>query len=727
MLLLRGVSWRYPTGAGPALGPVDLELRAGEFALLTGPTGCGKSTLLRLAAGLLQRHGHGALTGEIRVDDQDPAALAPAERARRLGFVSQEPSDQIVAGTLLDEVSFGMESVGWPSDELAPRALLHLRLLGLPLEPGRSPRALSGGQRQRLVVAAALSAGARLLLLDEPLSQLDPPGAQALLALLRETARRGVAVLMVEHRVDSCRLHVDRVIFMQEGRVVGDGPPPAARAPAIVVASEAPDPAEGPALVAAEGLTVRYGPTLALRELSIQVHAGERAALLGVNGSGKSSLIGALSGRLKVGGVRRAVRAVEVPQEADLTLFGETVLDELSYAPRERGLGPEAARERALAAARQLSVDDLLDRPPQALSRGQRLRVAVAASLTVDAPLLLLDEPTAGQDQEQVERMMAGLRAALGPGSALVFATHDLGLAERHATRRVVLEAAPETQTSDETVTPTPEARWLPDPRARLGLLLAASLAGLALDRPLSLGILCGLTALPLLLLRIERRWLGGGILAALTLVWSTTLSQGLFYADEPRVAVLSLGPLPLYREGLLHGLTQSLRLLAMTFGGLSLSVSTSPDRLFMALQALRVPFGVGFLAVTALRFVPEVGREWLTVRAARAARGRPIWRRAPWAWVAEEVALLRPVVARSLRRARALAESLDARGFDPSAPRSRYRPLTMGRGEAGILALALTAALLLLLARGLYLLYTAELLYVPALRPLYGWVRGWM
>lgn len=265
------------------------------------------------------------------------------------------------------------------------------------------------------------------------------------------------------------------------------------------------------------------------------------------------------------------------------------------------------------------------------------------------------------------------------------------------------------------------------DPRVRIGLLGAASVAVLCLDRPLSLGLLCGLTALPLLFLRVERRWLLGGLLAVATLVWGTVLSQGLFYADEPRVPILSLGPLTLYREGVSHGLVQSLRLVTMTLGGLALSVSTPPDRLFAALQALRVPYGVAFLAVTALRFVPEVGAEWWTVRAARAARGRPLWRRSPWAWVRLEVDLLRPVVARSLRRARALAESLDARGFDPLVARTRYRPLRMGRGEAVLLGAAWLVAGVLVGMRVLYLLYTAELLYLPGLRPLYGFVRGWL
>lgn len=265
------------------------------------------------------------------------------------------------------------------------------------------------------------------------------------------------------------------------------------------------------------------------------------------------------------------------------------------------------------------------------------------------------------------------------------------------------------------------------DPRARLGLLAAAGVLALALSQPLSLGLLALATAAPLLALRIEGRWLWRGALALAAVIWSTVLSQGLFYSDQPRVLLFSLGPLSVWREGVTHGLVQSLRFVALTLGGLALSLSTSPERLFAGLLALRVPFGVAFLAVTAVRAVPEIGREWWVVRQARARRGRPLWQRPPWAWVRAEVALLTPVVARSLRRARALAESLDARGFDPLAPRAQYRPLRLQVSDVALLGTAWGLALSAAALRLLYLAYTAELLYVPALRPVYGFVRRWM
>lgn len=265
------------------------------------------------------------------------------------------------------------------------------------------------------------------------------------------------------------------------------------------------------------------------------------------------------------------------------------------------------------------------------------------------------------------------------------------------------------------------------DPRARLGLLGCVGLVVLCLERPMALGVLALLCAAPLIVLRPARAWWGRGLLAALTIVWGTLLSQGLFYAEQPRVALISLGPLTLWREGAVYGLAQSLRFLALTLAGAALALSTPPDRMLAALLRLRVPFGLALMAAAALRFAPELARELVVVRQARARRGRPAWKRAPWAWLALEVALLRPVVARCWRRAMNLAESLDARGFDPLAPRAVRRPLVMGARDWAVLGAAAAVTGVVVALRVIFLLYTADLVYVPALRGVVALVRAWL
>jgi energy-coupling factor transport system permease protein len=265
------------------------------------------------------------------------------------------------------------------------------------------------------------------------------------------------------------------------------------------------------------------------------------------------------------------------------------------------------------------------------------------------------------------------------------------------------------------------------DPRGRLGLLVCLGVAAVCVESAAGLGLLAALAGAPALRSpAARRRWpyAVGGVAA---LVWSSCLSQGLFYPLEPRVPLVRLGPVTVWREGVLWGLVQSLRLSALSLGALSLAVTTPPERLVAALRALGVPFGLALMASSGLRFLPQLGAELWAARRARAARGRAAWRRAPWAWLAVEARLLGPVLARGWRRAHALAESLDARGFDPVAPRTAWRPLRMGRGDLASLSLVVALTVTLVVSRGLFLLYVNDLLYVPLLRPLYGFVRAWL
>jgi len=429
MLTIEGLSFTFAGAQRPALDGIDLQVSPGELVLLAGPTGCGKSTLLRLAAGLLPRYRPGRREGTVQVGGAEVLSLSPAARAQRLAFVSQIPGDQLVTHSLGAEVAFAARIAGLRGEALAARVSAGLRQVGLPDEPARSTRALSGGQQQRLAVAAALSAGAPLLLLDEPLASLDPGGARALLLHLRALCDQGLAILMVEHRIELVLPVASRCLGLVNGRAC---PAPLRFSRSGVRQPRDPGP---PLLRLTDARFAHPGEAdraYAIDGVTLEVRAGERIALVGANGAGKSTLLRLLGEAARAG----KVSAVAIPQDPDLALFCDTVEAELAFAPTERRLADREARVGA--ALRALDLVPLAAEAPQSLSRGQRLRVAVAGALTAGPRLLLLDEPTAGQDLPQVDAMMVALDGALGEDT-LVFATHDLDLALRMASRIVLL------------------------------------------------------------------------------------------------------------------------------------------------------------------------------------------------------------------------------------------------------------------------------------------------
>ena len=728
MLVLHEAGYTYSGRSEPAVCRVSLTVEPGERWWWAGASGCGKSTLLRLAAGLTGRHGAGTLSGTVDLAGRDPAEIPPAERAGWVAYVAQEPADTFVAGTVADEVAFGPESLGWCSERIRRVVRESLERVGLAVDDTTDPRTLSGGQQQRLAIAAALAGGARLLLLDEPLARLDVEGAAALLAHLDALSRDGVAVVVAEHRTEPMAPFCSHALLLHEGQAqVFSGPPPAKALAAAGLSRQWPErtpPEPGPVVRELKQVDLAYGGSVVLREVSFALRAGERVAVVGPNGVGKSTLLGALSGRLmgeRVSGVQ------EVRQDADLALFSETVRDELAYGPREARIAEAEVMERVSDVARRLRLDHKLDEAPQALSAGERLRLAVGSALTTRPQVLLLDEPTAGQDGEAVRGLLGALDAA-APETAVVWATHDRALSERCADR--VVELSPQRDPSlvqdGGLAEPRPASRGL-DPRVRLILLVAVGVSAVVLNRPVSLGVLTAVAGAVFLAQSavVGWRWRALGLAAATS--WAMCLSQGLFYADFPRTPLVAVGPFVIWSEGVDHGFVQSLRLIASAFAGFALALSTPSDRLIRGLGSLRVPWTVALLAATALRFAPQVGREWLQVREARAARGRPIWRRSPLSWLRQELALLRPVVARALRRGRAMAASLDARGFDPDGRRSERNPLRLGLADWGLASVACAGVAGLLGLTALLQLYLAEVLYLPELRSLYGWVRIWL
>jgi energy-coupling factor transport system ATP-binding protein len=471
------VTFTYPDESAPALLHVDVVIPEGAFALAIGPTGAGKSTFLRAANGLVPHFTGGTFHGRVTVDGRDTRREPPRRLADAVAFVPQDPAASFVLDRVEDELAYGMENLGVDPRMMRRRVEEMLDLLDIAPLRDRSLRTLSGGERQRVAIAAALAAGPRLLVLDEPTSQLDPQGAENVMAALQRLVHdHGITVLLAEHRLERVAGWVDLALGFDAGivqagtpaaviRSLAVGPPVAelgrragwdplpltvrdARTAAAGVIMPAPvAPAltpPGDVLAEVRGLSVRYDRTDALRGVDLRLRAGEVVALLGRNGAGKSSLLRALAGvQAPSTGVvqalghppRPGVDVALCPQEPDTMLFSDSTELEVRATLDARGGGD------AMAWLEALGIAGVAERHPRDLSAGQRLLVATAAVAATGARVLLLDEPTRGLDPASKRLLAHFVRAHAAGGGAVILATHDVELAAAVATRVVMLAA----------------------------------------------------------------------------------------------------------------------------------------------------------------------------------------------------------------------------------------------------------------------------------------------
>ncbi|HLH68004.1 MAG TPA: ABC transporter ATP-binding protein [Candidatus Dormibacteraeota bacterium] len=449
------LTYWYPGADRPALAGVELEIEAG-LTVVAGPSGGGKSTLLRLFNGLVPHFHGGRLAGRAVVAGLDVASTPTRRLAREVGFVFQDPELQTVRGLVAQEVAFGPENLAVPERDLPGRVDEALEAVGMGALRERRVRTLSGGERQRLALAAALAVRPRLVVLDEPTSQLDRDGSRRLVAICRDLARGGRAVVVAEHRLESLLPAARRVVLVEGGRVTVHHDPRAAAAglpspPAIVrlglqlgwsplplTPEEAPplrlragggEPSRSPG---PEGWALRevsVGPAgrAVLEGVDLAGGAGEVVVLMGPNGGGKSTLLRLLAGALRplAGRVeRRPGRVAYLPQNPTVLLHRPTVRDEVRFTLERAGdpEPPEVILER-------LGLLEVAGSYPRDLSTGQRQRAALAAVLPGSPALALLDEPTRGMDGEARAALRALLAELRGRGTAIVLATHDADLA----------------------------------------------------------------------------------------------------------------------------------------------------------------------------------------------------------------------------------------------------------------------------------------------------------
>ncbi len=440
---------------------------------MVGPSGSGKSTLALALAGLVPRELPGEFRGELEVGGLDPVTAGGAAVASRVGLMFQDPASQIVMERVEDDVAFGLEGRGWPREVMAARIPDALAAVGLAgLERRRTTR-LSGGQQQRLALAGALAPRPGILVLDEPTANLDPDGARAFaerLAAVR--AERSATIVLVEHRVDVAWPLADQVLALgAAGRPIDVGTPDEVlgRSRAAIEASGtwlpgwagAVDrasasrgrPAAEPVL-AARGLRFAYDGPEVLDGVGLDVFPGERIALVGPNGSGKSTLARLLAGLLRpLGGTVRlagfdparassrelARLAGFVFQDPEAQFVATRVRDE-ALAGLDADDAAVAQRVEALMDRLRLPLSTFGDRSPYTLSGGEQRRLSLVPALARAPRLLVLDEPTFGQDRRGYEALTEILGEQVAAGTALIAATHDERFMASFAARVVRLD-----------------------------------------------------------------------------------------------------------------------------------------------------------------------------------------------------------------------------------------------------------------------------------------------
>ncbi|MFF2445552.1 ABC transporter ATP-binding protein [Neobacillus sp. NPDC058068] len=504
MIEFQNVSFTYKGAEKPALKEINLKINKGEIVLITGPSSAGKTTLCQAMNGLIPELFKGEMDGQVIIADQySTKDYDITQLSKIVGLMFQDPDSQLLCPTVLEELAFGPENYSVPVEEIQKRidSLLEACRLQNVLE--KNPHALSGGQQQAVALASVLTMQPPVLVLDEPTSNIDPLGSETFLRLIKDIAKSlQLTVIIVEHKIEELASFVDRLVVMDEGKIILDGAPrevlkkvelmgeiglnvpdvtllaakmknqgcPIEVMPLNVEeAIEILEPfaitvreqvkklqvkEQTNPIIKAKGLEHRYPDgTLALRGIDLTVHEGEMVAILGQNGSGKTTFSKHLNGILKATGGSLEVFGKEassykfhelsrlvgyVFQDPDAQIFKSKVRDEIAYGPKNMGYKEEEIAQLIEDVSDKLEIRHLLDTNPFFISKGDKQRIAVASVMAMRPKVLILDEPTTGQDFKRSKEIMDLTMKLHQEGITILAITHSMNLAVEYAKRVIV-------------------------------------------------------------------------------------------------------------------------------------------------------------------------------------------------------------------------------------------------------------------------------------------------
>ena len=781
----RDWGWRHAGRKNPALSGVDLDIAPGERVLVLGPSGSGKSTLMGGLAGLLGGTEEGEATGTLTVD-----GVAPAQARGRVGLLMQDPEAQVVLARVGDDVAFGMENLGVAREEIWPRVENSLEAVGLSVPLDHSTTELSGGQKQRLALASILAMGPGLLLLDEPTANLDPSGVAEVRAAVEAVVERtGATMVVVEHRVDVWASLVDRVIVVADGAIAADGPlrqvlaqqGDALRERGIwlpgddVSAEVGPAPDVPPAsfedapIARVTDLTIGYDKNSPVRSgIDLTIERGVSTCIVGANGAGKSTfaltlagLLPPISGSVEVetsdgtagdphewSSKQLLGRMSMVFQEPEYQFLASTVADELAIGPRAAGMTDEEIAPLVDEHLEALGLTQLARANPMTLSGGEKRRLSVATALISAPELLILDEPTFGQDRGTWLGLVRLLRAALARGVTLVSITHDPAFVAAMGQRVVDLgslggrgggesrgcaesalaspldeadsgcasrtsigsesgdssdaaangntmgtEAPASAATAGATRMGAPASGRTPrrglltrtNPVARVLALLAATTPLLITIDPVSAGVAL---ALELSLIPLSGVSARSFFLKATPLLVAAPLGalSMLLYAAPGGHVYWSFGPAAISDHSMWLALGIALRMCALVVPAIALLDRIDPTDMGDGLaQILHLPARPVLAALAGARMTSLMAADWKALERARRARGVGDASRIR-SFLRGSFSLL----VFALRRSGKLATTMEARGFGASRARTWARPSRLRAADAALMAVAI-------------------------------------
>ena len=736
----RDWGWRHAGRKNAALSGVDLDIAPGERVLVLGPSGSGKSTLMGGLAGLLGGAEEGEATGTLTVD-----GVPPADARGRVGLLMQDPEAQVVLARVGDDVAFGMENMGVAREEIWPRVENSLEAVGLSVPLDHSTTELSGGQKQRLALASILAMGPGLLLLDEPTANLDPSGVAEVRAAVETVVERtGATPVVVEHRVDVWASLVDRVIVVADGAIAADGPLDEVLAqqgdalrergiwlPGDDVAAEVgPAPEVPPAssdatpIARVTDLTIGYDASAPVRSgIDLTIERGVSTCIVGANGAGKSTFALTLAGLLpplegavevetsdgtagdphKWSSKQLLGRMSMVFQEPEYQFLAPTVAEELAIGPRAAGMTDEEIAPLVDEHLEALGLTKLARANPMPRSGGEKRRLSVATARISAPELLILDEPTFGQDRGTWLGLVRLLRAALERGVTLVSITHDPAFVAAMGQRVVDLGqvgtrgAAPEGSADEAGAAPAGNAHDRGPKRGARGLLartnpVARVLALLVATTPLLITIdpvsAAVAVILELALMPLSGVSVRSFFLKATPLLLAAPLGAAsmLLYASPGGTVYWQFGPAAISDHSMWLALGIGLRMCAIVLPAIALLDRIDPTDMGDGLaQILHLPARPVLAALAGARMMSLMAADWKALERARRARGVGDSSRIR-SFLRGSFSLL----VFALRRSGKLATTMEARGFGAAGKRTWARPSRLRAADAVLMVVAI-------------------------------------